>query len=246
MEAEDRYSLELETVAETYIKPHSAHVVDSKVLVHDMHKTMPFIEGPLVLELGYGDGVWTSELISRFGHSYVVDGSTKLLTQASRLHGDNNLTAFQSLFEHFVPPDGLLFNTIIATYVLEHVNDPVHLLRIARSWLTRNGKILIIVPNATSFHRELAVLMGIQKTVYDLSPSDRELGHQRVYDLLALRRNVESAGYRITMERGLFLKILPNGMMTEFSDPLLKALVDVSDRLPLEWMANLAMLIEPA
>ena len=72
------------------------------------------------------------------------------------------------------------------------------------------------------------------------------MGHVRVYDLEALRKDVLAAGFRAVMERGLFLKILPNSMMTGFSDELLKALVDASDDLPAHWMANLAMVLEPA
>jgi hypothetical protein len=39
--------------------------------------------------------------------------------------------------------------------------------------------------------------------------------------------------------------MLPNGMMTEFPDSLLKALVDISDTMPGEWMANIAFVVRP-
>ena len=60
-----------------------------------------------------------------------------------------------------------------------------------------------------------------------------------------MRSDVAEAGFEILYERGLSLKILPNSMMTEFSDSLLKALVDISDDMPGEWMANIAFLIRP-
>jgi len=246
MNAEYGDRQDLEVIADRYKNRRPAHVIATKVLTYDMKKIAPLVEGPLVLELGYGAGVWTPELISRFGHSYLVDGSARLLALARELYGDNDLTTFHSLFEEFVPPEGLLFNTVVATHVLEHVEDPARVLRAARTWLAANGKILVIVPNANSLHRELSVLMGTRKTVYDLNAHDHKIGHRRVYDLAALRRDVTDAGYRIVMERGLFLKTLPNRMMTEFSDSLLKALVDISDILPPEWMANLVMLIEPS
>jgi SAM-dependent methyltransferase len=238
-------SQDLEKIADKYKPKRPAHVVATKVLQYDMKRLIHLVEGPLVLELGYGAGVWTGELIRRFGHSYIVDGSEKLLAHARKLYGDKDLTTFHILFEEFTPPDGLLFNTILATHVLEHLDDPRRVLSIARNWLAKDGKMLVIVPNAYSLNRRLAVLMGTQKTVYDMSRRDIEIGHKRVYDLPALRRDVTEIGYRIVMERGLFLKTLPNSLMTEFPDELLEALVEISDTLPAEYMAYLALLIEP-
>jgi 2-polyprenyl-3-methyl-5-hydroxy-6-metoxy-1,4-benzoquinol methylase len=139
----------------------------------------------------------------------------------------------------------LLFDMIVATHVLEHVEDPVAVLKRARGWLTPRGRVLIIVPNATSLHRQLAVRMAIQPTVYSFSPRDRQVGHVRVYDLQSLRRDIEAAGLTVVAQRGLFLKILPNHMMAGFSDELLRALVDISDDLPTDLMANLALVAQP-
>ena len=244
------YVQKLEEIADKHICPSEAHLVDSKILTLDMLKLIPYIIGPKVLELGYGDGMWTPKMIELFGESHVVDASEKLLNQVKGMYG-NKVNVYPSLFEQFTPP--FLFNTIIATHVLEHVDDPVAVLRRCATWLVKsnhdpvkNGVIVIVVPNATSLHRQLAVRMGIQQTLYDFSPRDYEVGHQRVYDLPQLRADVEMAGYEIIYERGLFLKILPNGMMTHFSDDLIKALVDISDDLPTEYMANIALVIRPS
>jgi len=236
----------LEQIAEAAHLHHDAGgIVDNKVLAFDMAKTLHHVTGPNVLELGVGDGMWTGKIVERFGRSFIVDASAKLLAAARSRHG-STVTVFESFFEDFTPPPGLRFNSIIATHVLEHVQDPVLVLKRAREWLAPGGRVLVIVPNATSLHRQLAVMMGIQPTVYSFSPRDHQVGHVRVYDLDALRRDVEAAGYAVVAERGLFLKILPNYMMSGFSEELLRALVDISDRLPAELMANLAVVATPA
>lgn len=240
----EEYIQRLEEIASLHLNPHPVHLVDRLIQKYDTEKLLPHVHGPRVLELGYGDGTWTERLIQRYGISYVVDGSKKLLDHAKQLHGEK-IYCFNSLFEDFEPPDGLLFNTIVATHILEHVDDPIVVLQRCRKWLAFDGIILIIVPNATSLHRELAVMMGIQKTIYDLSLRDVEVGHQRVYDLSLLRRHVIEAGYDILTEKGLLLKLLPYNMMTNFSEDLLKAMVDISDRLPVTLMANLVMVIKP-
>ena len=239
-----RYLEKLDIIADLHLNRHPAHIVDSKVLSYDMEKMLPYVKGPNVFELGYGDGMWTGRMIELFDKAFVVDASSKLLQHAQKKH-DSQLITFNSLFELFTPPQDLRFNTIVATHIFEHVDDPVLVLQRCKAWLVPGGTVLIIVPNATSLHRHLSVLMDIQKTVYDFSPRDHEVGHQRVYDLPALRRDVLAAEYEIIFERGLFLKTLPNGMMTEFSDALLKALVDISDTMPTELMANIGMVIKP-
>ena len=239
------YIRKLEQIADVHLLKHPAHLVDNKVLAYDREKMLPYVKGPKVLELGCGDGDWTLRMIELFGEAHVVDASTKLLNHVAQANG-NKVTIYNSLFEDFTPPHDLRFNTIVATHVLEHVDDPIHVLRRCRQWLAADGTVLIIVPNATSIHRQLAVKMGIQETVYDFSPRDREVGHQRVYDLPALRNDVAQAGYQILVERGLFLKVLPNAMMTEFSNSLLEALADISEDLPTQWMANIGLVVKPA
>lgn len=239
------YIRKLDAIAEVHIHKHPAHIVDNKALANDREKMIPHIRGPKVLELGCGDGDWTPRMIEIFGHSYVLDASAKLLAHVEAAN-PGQVTLFNSLFEEFTPPGGIKFNTVVATHVLEHVDDPVRVLRRCREWLTPDGVVLIVVPNATSIHRQLAVMMGIQNTVYDFSPRDHEVGHQRVYDMPTMRADIAAAGFDIVFERGLFLKILPNGMMTGFPDALIKALVDISDDMPSEWMANIAFVVRPA
>lgn len=234
---------DLEKIADVHLNPHAAHLLDCKVLKLDMDKMISRVKGPSVLELGYGDGMWTEKMIEVFGHTHVVDASSKLLSRVKELYQDN-VECYESFFEEFSPPDGKRFNTIIATHVFEHIHDPVKVMKRAKSWLAPGGRILIIVPNATSLHRQLAVMMGIQSTVYDFSPRDHEVGHVRVYDFKTLKEDVTTAGYNIVFEQGLFLKILPNSMMTDFSDQLLEALVDISDDMQIELMANLVLVIE--
>lgn len=234
----------LEQIAEHHLNPPANHVVDTKVQFYDLLKMIPFVKGPEVLELGYGDGMWTSKVIEIIGHTHILDASKKLL-QSVKIKFGNKVTCYDSYFEDFTPPENLLFDTIIASHVFEHIDDSILVLKRARKWLAKDGRIIIIVPNAQSLHRELSVIMGIQKTIYDFSEADHQVGHVRVYDLKLLKEHVNEAGYKIMHERGLFLKVLPNGMMTNYSEELIKAMVDISDKLPTHLMANLALVVTP-
>jgi len=230
-------------IADYHLNPSASHLVDTKVQYWSIQKLLCFIKDENVLEMGCGDGIWTNEVISRFGHTSVIDISSKLLSSAKKKHGDK-ITTYQSYFEEFKPPSSTKFSTIIASHVLEHVADPICVLSKMKEWLTPDGVIITIVPNANSYHRKLSVLMNIQKSIYDFSASDQAVGHVRVYDLNSFKKDVALARLTIVYERGFFLKTIPNGMMTSYSDELLKALVDISDVLPADEMANIALILK--
>lgn len=101
------------------------------------------------------------------------------------------------------------------------------------------------MPNAESIHRKLAVKMGLQKSIYDLSARDVEVGHVRVYDIDSLRDHVlQAGGYKIINESGMFLKTVHLGLMKEYSDDLLKALFNISEEIPPRLLANILMVVE--
>jgi hypothetical protein len=109
------------------------------------------------------------------------------------------------------------------------------------SWLQDTGKIIIVVPNQNSLHRQLAVAMGLQPRLDSLSKRDLMVGHQRVYSLEALEEDVRRAGLRPVESVGFFLKVLPNAMMLDYSRELLWALNIISSSLPTHLLANIAV-----
>ena len=100
---------------------------------------------------------------------------------------------------------------------------------------------MVVTPNRHSIHRNLAVRMGLQEKLDDLSPRDQLVGHQRVYDLDTLRKELEIAGFRIDDEFGYFLKVLPNSMMMEYPISLLEALNAISSEIPTRLLANIGV-----
>ncbi len=194
-----------------------------------------------VLEMGYGEGNFTAELLKRGFNPVVLEGSGRLVESARAKHGPS-LRLVHSLFEEYRPEAP--FERIVATHVLEHVDDPVALLKIMKDWLTPNGEIIAIVPNKESLHRRLAVQMGLQPELDTLSARDHFVGHQRVYSLDTLRTDVERAGLKVTDEAGFFLKVVPNSMMLTYPLELIKSLNAISPELPPNLLANIGVIIE--
>jgi SAM-dependent methyltransferase len=236
----------LDEIAEAY---HGQDALGDK-FIEDLaqHHTLDWIDeqmagGESVLELGYGEGNITRALVERGYCLTVLEGSGILLEKARAVHGDR-IIARHGLFEDFVADKP--YDRILATHVLEHVDDPVELLNHIKKSLAPDGKIIIIVPNKESLHRQLSVIMGLQPTLDTLGERDKLVGHQRVYSLETLEKDVAAAGLRPVATAGFFLKTVPNSMMSDYSPELLAALNKISPSLPERLMANIGLSCSPA
>jgi 2-polyprenyl-3-methyl-5-hydroxy-6-metoxy-1,4-benzoquinol methylase len=145
----------------------------------------------------------TRLLLNDFKLLTIVDGSARLL---DHIEPAGHLVKVHSLFEDFHPRER--FDSIVMSRVLEHVVDPVGLLRSARRWLASKGRIILGVPNAQSFHRLAAVRMGLLRHPRQLNERDRILGHRRVYTKAALLADIRKAGLRVVKTGGVFFKPL--------------------------------------
>jgi 2-polyprenyl-3-methyl-5-hydroxy-6-metoxy-1,4-benzoquinol methylase len=177
-----------------------------KRLIRFRYRTLkPHIQGPYGLELGPAEGEMTQFLVADFEELTAVEGAADLLEQIP-VHP--RLVKVHSLFEEFRP--NKLYNTIVMEHILEHVDDPVGLLKRATPWLAPGGKLLLGVPNASSIHRLAAVKMGLLGKPNDLNTRDVALGHRRVYSPATLRADIEEAGLKAIELGGVFFKPLSN------------------------------------
>ncbi|HWV86675.1 MAG TPA: class I SAM-dependent methyltransferase [Capillimicrobium sp.] len=193
-----------------------------------------------VLEMGYGTGLTVRELQARDVPIEVLEGSPLLVEEARRHHP--GLVVHEGLFETYAP--GPVYDAVLALHIAEHVDDPRSLFAHVATWLRPGGRFVVAVPNAESLHRRLAVAMGLQERLDSKSQRDVLLGHQRVYTLDWLRSDVEAAGLRVVDELGWFIKTVPNSMMADYDESLLRALFDVSAELPPRLLANIAVVAE--
>ena len=178
-------------------------------LIYYRYKTLkPYIKGPIGLELGSAEGEMTQYLIDDFEHLTSVDGSKELLDMIPVY---NNHIKVHSFFEDFKPD--IKFNTIIMEHILEHVDNPIEIMQLAKKWLEDDGIMLLGVPNALSIHRLVAVKMGLLKTPDELNSRDHALGHQRVYSMNTFLKDIEKAGLKVIEKGGVFFKPLSNGQI---------------------------------
>lgn len=199
----------LESVTETYVTSDSPQ--DRLIKTLAVRTFQPYMQrGKRALEFGCCDGFMTSLIAGHVDHLTVVDGSQTFIDMA-RQRVPGNVEFVHALFEDFSP--GRKFDYIFATYVLEHVADAIGFLKVAARLLTEDGFLFVVVPNARAFSRQLARHMGLLDDLFALTQNDVNHGHRRVYDRIALNRDIASAGLLQVGQGGLLLKLLADFQM---------------------------------
>jgi len=184
----------------------------NSVLIKERYDTLQrFFKGDSCLELGCADGEGTKILLQNFKRVVGVDGSGRLIKQAKANIKDRKVEFVCSYFEHFKTKER--FDVIYLGHILEHVDNPIIVLKDTKTFLKKDGIMIIDVPNAMSIHRQAGVLMGTLKNEYELNDADRSIGHKRVYDLGLLKKDITKAGLEVIEEGDIFIKPFPNNTM---------------------------------
>ena len=193
-----------------------------------------------ILDLGFGDGLFLKAFHNHPNFT-ILEGSKSLVEHGQKVARELNSQAriIHTYFEDYVTADR--FDVIIASHVLEHVEDSKKVLSLCKTWLKDDGQLIIIVPNRESLHRRLGVTMGLQQELDDLSPRDKAVGHLRVYSIESLTKEVEESGFRALESRGFFTKALSNAQMINLAPEVIQGLCKLSTNLPAEMGANIGL-----
>mgnify|MGYP003120109117 CR=1 FL=1 len=166
-----------------------------------------FVDGNC-LELGSFKGDFTKRLLPHFDYITCVEASSEAINEAQDNIG-NSVRWVEGRFEDIDLPTK--YDNIIITHVLEHIENPVELLKkIKNKWLSDKGKLFIVVPNANAPSRQIAVKMGLIPTNTSITPRELEHGHYITYTLDVLDSHATHAGLNITNRSGIFFKALAN------------------------------------
>lgn len=186
----------------------------NKVLAH--YQALSCIEnghGSSALDLACGDGTITRIFARHYKKVVGVDASGAHLIKARESAPD--VTFYNCLIEELTFKER--FDSVFMINVLEHVVDPVSVLKKASSFLAKEGVLIVHVPNANAINRQIAVLMGTLQNREELSPFDIDIaGHRRSYTLKTLKEDIKKAGLRVIKTGGVFYKMLSTPQMNWF------------------------------
>lgn len=189
-----------------------------------------YLTGTTLLEMGPAEGVMTELLATTDKQITVVEGS-KLFCDNLR-HQFPKIEVVHALFEEFQPEKQ--FDNIILGHVLEHVLDPIAILRRAKEWLTPGiGRLFAAVPNARSLHRQAAVIMGLLPREDALNEMDIHHGHRRIFNPESFRNAFLQAGFKLEHFGGYWIKPVSNRQIENtWSPEMLDAFMKLGERYP--------------
>lgn len=182
-----------------------------------------------VLEMGPAEGIMTEQLVNVLDTFSIVEGSQLFVNDLKLKYPKLDITC--SLFENYKPSK--TFDVIVLGHVLEHVDNPVEILKKAKKWLNPNGIIFAAVPNAHSIHRQAAVLMGILDKENSMSELDYHHGHRRVYNFEDFKQDFIQAGLSIKKCGGYWLKPVSNKQIEEtWTEEMIYAFMQLGEKYP--------------
>lgn len=182
--------------------------------IHVMHPFMlrsmsPFFQTGNLLELGSSMGLFTERFLPFFDDITCVEASKEAVDKAREKLSDRNIKFFNALFEDVSLPQK--YDNIVLTHVLEHLDEPVVVLkRIRNEWLSEHGRLFLICPNANAASRQIAVKMGLIDHNQAVTDSEKLHGHRVTYSFDSLERDVRQSGLKIVYRTGIFFKALAN------------------------------------
>lgn len=180
-----------------------AYDFDLELRNYMMDMFLPYIIKGKALELGCYKGYFTEILMNYFDDITVIDASDELIA-----HVKNKIKAkinyITSTFEKAILNDK--YDSIFFMHTLEHLDDPVKVLKQVNTWLSVSGRLFLVVPNANALSRQIAVKMGIVDYNSAVIDSELEIGHRRTYSFDTLEYDVNRAGLKIVHRGGIILK----------------------------------------
>ena len=176
-----------------------------------MRSFAPFLPTGRALEMGCYKGEFTKKLCSHFDHVTVIEGASDLIEAARDNLGEENAGKVDFLhgsFETIFLANE--FDAVFLMHTLEHLDDPIGVLKRVKGWLKPQGKLFLVVPNANAPSRQIAVKMGLISHIAAVTEGEQKHGHRRTYSFDTLERDVRASGLGVQHRGGIFFKPLAN------------------------------------
>ena len=182
-----------------------AYGFDLDVMHHYMLKSfIPFFKKGTLLELGSHHGKFTQRILPFFNDITCVEASDEAI-KIARKGLRSNVKFVNSLFETANLP--IKYDNILLTHVLEHLDNPVAVLKkINNDWLSETGRLFLVCPNANAPSRQIAVKMGLISHNTTVTVAEKEHGHRITYTLDTMEREAKDAGLNVVFRTGIFFK----------------------------------------
>ena len=186
----------------------------------------------LVLEVGCG----MEPLFQFAGDASFTIGepSEEFARHARELAGGPEVRVIRGFLEEVAPSLAQRrFDFIVVSSLLHEVSDPVALLAAVRSLCDDQTVVHFNVPNVRSFHRLLALEMGLISDLFEQSETERRFQRHTRFDAARLSEMLQANGFRILDSATYFIKPFTHAQMEALmqSGAAAPELIDGLDRM---------------
>ena len=209
----------IETYAENYMNDYQFEVEMVRYrrdfVLTQLHNLSP----QSVLEIGCGAELQAKKYYSeggRWENWQIVEPSDVFIKSAQKTNLPN-LEIIKGFFEDINSELIKEPDLIICSGLLHEVPNADKLIKAIVACMGPDSILHVNVPNALSFHRRLAVAMGIIKETKELSARNISLQQTRVYDISTLKLHLESFELTTIKNGGYFLKPFTHNQMEQIT-----------------------------
>jgi len=152
-----------------------------------------------ILDLGCGNGYLVNHMLSHGYTAFGIDASTDGITIARKRNPDRFFLQDISTGKLPLELQGLKFDTIISTEVIEHLYDPETFINFCKQTLQPNGEIIISTPYHGYLKNLVISLFNKWDAHFDpLWPG----GHIKFWSKATLSRILTNAGFTVIAFKG--------------------------------------------
>jgi 2-polyprenyl-3-methyl-5-hydroxy-6-metoxy-1,4-benzoquinol methylase len=203
-----------------------------KLISYRYNAIKPYLKGKNILEIGFANGDMTQYLFNHFEEVVGLEGGKPFIEKINKRfpeqYKSGQFKIIHALVENFKSEQE--YDVVLMSHVLEHLDNPIEILRKLKKFVKKNGVILILVPNANSLHRQVGVKMNMLRKVDELNEQDKKLGHKRVYTWNTLKNQIIKADLKILKLKGYFLKPLANSQIEKwFTEKMIDAFYELGN-----------------
>jgi hypothetical protein len=167
-------------------------------------ETLAFYNSESVLEIGCGEDSLFNYYLN-FKNFVVVEPADNFYRSAQKdSKGDTRVQVLNKTLQSAVMDlKKQSFDMIVLSSLLHEIEDCKEILNAVHEVADEHTLIHINVPNANSFHRLLAIEMGLVNSRFDKSEMQLRMQQSHIFDLNTLTLLVESTGF-IVKDKGTF------------------------------------------
>lgn len=223
---------ELDSYVEAY-NDEFPYALDNRLMLNWYpQRIIEMAQGESALELGLGHGYSSNIFARHFKKYFVIEGSIEVIGQFQKKNPISKVEIIVDYFERFSSESK--FDNIIMGFVLEHVDDPVFILKKYKNMLTSKGCLFVAVPNGEALNKRIGYEAGLIRSLWDLGPADVALGHKRLFSVALLHEIVRESGLKIEATEGILLKPITTAQIQELklSEEILQAMMRVGVSYP--------------